>query len=162
MAVSSFEEMCAGFCELIAVSPPVLRADANGLVAFHVVLRNATVILAHRPATSKDHFFVLFELGPISGQAESAATEMQALLEANFVLLQVNAPVFSRNPATGDAVLQYVFPLFDTTVTGLYELIDKEIDRLFRWRENLLQIEANDQSADSRTPHPPDIFFQIA
>jgi hypothetical protein len=160
MAVSTFDELCAGFCELIAVTPPVLNADANELVAFHVVRRDVTIILAHRPGSSKDHFFVLFELGPIANDAEDAAAQMQALLEANFVLLQVHPPVFSRNPASGDAVLQYAFPLFETTPNGLCELIDREIDRVLAWRERLPP-----NGSGGSAPHeqqPPDIFFQLA
>jgi hypothetical protein len=160
MAVSTFDELCAGFCELIAVTPPVLNADANGLVAFHVVRRGVTIILAHRPGISKDHFFALFELGPIASDADKAAAEVQALLEANFVLLQVHPPVFSRDPASGDVVLQYVFPLFETTPNGLHELIDREIDRVLAWRENLPPTDSGGSAPQEK--QPPDIFFQVA
>ena len=79
----------------------------------------------------------MFELGALNaGDGDEATAQLQALLDANFSLLEVNAPVFSRNPASGDAVLQHVCPLFEASPNSLYELIDKEIERLSHWREN--------------------------
>jgi hypothetical protein len=138
MAIANFESLCAGFCELVKVTPPPLKADDQGLVAFHLVLRGQTVNLVHRPDTSPDHFFVLFDLGPISHgspDTQDSAARFQALLDANYVLLELNPPVFSRNPATGEAVLQYVFSLFEITPNHLYELIDEGIDQISRWLE---------------------------
>lgn len=135
MAVGSFDELCAGFCEIAHVSPPALGVDARGLVAFHVVLRGATVNVVHCPRTSPEHVFVVFEFGPVGQGGPDSLAELQTLLEANFELLQVHPPVFSRNPATGDAVLQYVYPLFDATAHGLYELIERGVDWVSHWRE---------------------------
>ena len=101
MAVASFDELCAGFCEIVKVPTPVLKADALGLVAFHVVLRGTTVNLVHRPDESEDHIFILFELGPLSLGAADSFMRMRSLLEANYALLQVHPPAYSRNPATG-------------------------------------------------------------
>lgn len=135
MAVGSFEDLCAGFCDIVQVPTPALGVDAQGLVGFHVVLRGATVNLVHCPQTSPDHVFVVFELGPIGREGPASFADLQTLLEANFTLLRVHPPMFSRNPATGDAVLQYVFPLFDATPHGLYELIDEGVDWVSQWRE---------------------------
>lgn len=135
MAVASFEELCAGFCELVQVSPPPLKADAQGLVAFHVVLRGITVNFVHRPDVTPDHVFVIFELGALDHRSEHGFGQLEALLDANFALLQLNSPVFSRNPGTGDVVLQYIYPLFETTASSLYQLIEKEIDRISQWVE---------------------------
>jgi hypothetical protein len=149
MAVGSFEDLCAGFCEIVHVTPPALRVDAQGLLAFHVVLRGATVNLVHCPQTSPDHVFVVFELGPIGQEGPASFADLQTLLEANFKLLRVHPPVFSRNPATGDAVLQYVFPLFDATPHGLYELIDEGVNWVSQWRERLSSGEAGDIHPDA-------------
>lgn len=153
MAIASFEELCAGFCEVIGARPPVLSADDNGLVAFHVILRDVTINLVHRPDTSPDHVFVVFEAGPMG---------LQAILDANFILLQVNPPVFSRNPKTGDAVLQCVYPLFEASSSGLYELINKGIDTIFECRENL-PAEERDRRHDLAHESPPlDMLLHIA
>lgn len=123
MAVGSFEDLCAGFCEIVQIPPPALAADAQGLVAFHVMLRGTTVNLVHCPLTSPDYVFIVFELGPLGLDEPESFAHLQTLLEANFALLRVHPPVFSRNPATGEAVLQHVYPLFDATPQGLYEVI---------------------------------------
>jgi hypothetical protein len=162
MAVASFEDLCAGFCELLKVSPPELKADHRGLIAFHVTLRGAIVNLVHRPLASTEHFFVIFDMGPLGRSGDKAAAEMQTLLEANFNLLQVNPPVFSRNPATGEAVLQYIHPFFEATPASLYELIDKEIDRISHWRENLSTRDTGDGSPVATGRPPLDMLHQFA
>src|SRR3954452_15038504 len=160
MAVASFEELCAGFCEIAQVPLPALAADAEGRVAFHVILRGATVNLVHCPETSEDHVFVLFELGPVGGDgADSDA--LQALLDANFSPLQVHPPMFSRNAATGVAVLQYVYPLFDATANDLYELIEEGAEWVSHWRDNLTPAsEASSQYVEAMPP--PGMFHQVA
>ena len=133
MAISSFDELCAGFCELAKVPAPRLVADDRGLVAFHVTLRGSVIDLAYRPTVCPDHFFVLFNFGP---HGEQNLARLKGLLEANFVLLQANAPVFSRNPATGDIVLQHACPLFEATPSDLWGLITREIERSARWHQD--------------------------
>ncbi|HVZ43673.1 MAG TPA: CesT family type III secretion system chaperone [Ramlibacter sp.] len=160
MAIANFEELCAGFCEVIGVAPPALKADANGLVAFHVIFRDMIVNLVHRPDVSPDHVFVVFEVGPLGEDRERASVQFQAFLEANFVLLQVNPPVFSRNPATGDAILQYVYSLFEASPSGLYELINKGIDTIVQCREDLPAV-AVDRGHEHESP-PLDMLLHIA
>jgi hypothetical protein len=133
MAVASFEDLCAGYCEIIKVAPLALRADDHGRVAFHVKVHGATVNLVHCPERSPDHVFVVFELGP----AGDSSRELMALLEANYAVLEVHPPMISRNPATGGLVLQYVYPLFDATPNDLHELIEQGCDWAFRWRQEL-------------------------
>jgi hypothetical protein len=144
MAIGSFEGLCAGFCEIISVSPPALSEDAQGLCAFNVVWRGVTVNLVHCPRTSPDHIFAVFELGPVETSGSRSLADMRTLLEANFVLLRVHAPAFSRNPATGDAVLQYVYSLFDATPQGLYQLIEEGVDWVSQWQERPCSGEAAD------------------
>jgi hypothetical protein len=146
MAIANFEQLCAGFCEVVAVPPPALRTDNLGLTAFHVILRGETVNLVHRPKASADHVFVLFELGPLPDDATDPLGQITALLDANFALLQLNAPMFSRNPQTGDVLLQYIYPLFEATPAGLYELIDLGIE----------SVESLRASFHARIPDDPD------
>ncbi len=153
MAVGSFEALCAGFCEIVHVPPPELRVDANGLVGFHVVRRGTTVNLVHCPQASPDHVFIVFELGPIGQDGTASFADLQTLLEANFALLRVHPPVFSRNPASGDAVLQYVCPLFEATAHSLYQLIDEGLDWVSQWREGTSSSEAGDDHRDAAEGH---------
>lgn len=149
MAVASFEELCAGFCEIIRVTPPALKADHEGLVAFHVLLRGVTINVVQRPAESSDHVFVVFELGPTGHGGATSASELQALLEANYALLRVHPPVFSRNPGTGDAVMQYIFPLSEATPNDLYDLIERGVDWVSNWRDRLADEPGNAPEASS-------------
>ncbi len=134
MAIASFNDLCAGFCDLVKVTPPLLKADAQGRVAFHVVLRETIVNLVHCPDESPGYAFVVFEFGPLGQDGAVAHDQAQVLLGANFNLLQVHPPVFSINPATGDAVLQYIYPLFEATPHDLYELVDQGVDHIAHWR----------------------------
>jgi hypothetical protein len=157
MAVASFEELCAGFCEIAKVPIPALAADAQGRIAFHVTSRGATVNLVHCPQVSDDHVFVLFELGPVGESRD----ELQALLDANFSSLQVHPPMFSRNPATGDAVLQYTYPFFEANANDLYELIEEGAQWVGHWREDLDAGEKANGQQTLSTP-PVGLFHQIA
>ncbi|MBC5766295.1 CesT family type III secretion system chaperone [Ramlibacter albus] len=134
MAVASLEELCAGLCEILGVPPPRLGIDEHGRVAFHVVLRGVTVNLVHCPQSEPEHVFVLFDMGPVGSEGPSAIGELQALLASNYQLLSTHAPVVSRNPETGDAVLQYVYPLFRATSSGVHALIDAGVDWVSNWR----------------------------
>ena len=148
MAVSSFGHLCAGLCDLVKVQAPPLVEDALGRVGFHVVMRGVTVNLVHCPHACPDHVFLLFEFGPIGQDGPDSFADLQSMLEANFVLLQVNAPVFSRNPATGDAVLQYVFQLFDATPHGLHAMIEHGVGMVERWH-------AGPEDDEAATTHSP-------
>jgi hypothetical protein len=151
MAVASFEDLCAGFCELAGVKPPVLSVSESGLIAFHVVLSGVTVNIVQRPEESNEHVFVLFELGPV-GSDDSSPSLLQALLDANYAPLQVNPPVFSRNPINGNVALQLVYSLFEATPNDLRELIDTGTDRLAHWRET---VPSEDDAGVYRLPGEP-------
>ncbi|MES2634321.1 MAG: CesT family type III secretion system chaperone [Pseudomonadota bacterium] len=134
MAIASFEGLCAGLCDLVGVPAPSLKEDAVGRVGFHVLLRGTTVNLVHCPHACPDHVFVLFEFGCLAQGGSEAAADLQALMDANFMLLQVNPPVFSRNPDTGDVLLQCVVKLFDSTPHDVHALIERGVQMVEHWR----------------------------
>lgn len=137
MAVASFEDLCAGFCELARVAPPALTLDDRGFTAFHATLQGVTVNLVHYPMRYADHAFVLFEFGAIDDDDTDPNDALNQLLDANFRSLQVHAPVFSRNPVSGEVVLRHVYPLFDATPNGLLDLIEDGVDQALQWRQSL-------------------------
>ena len=161
MAVASFEELCAGFCEIAGVSTPSLVGDAKGVIAFHVTWRDVTVDLIHCAKKCADHAFVLFEFGPCSQDDVSPSSSLQDLLHANFLQLQAHPPVFSRNPATGDVLLQYVYPLFDASPNGLFDLIDKGVAMALRWRQGNAVQEPR-QKAHAALGHAPSMLNSFA
>jgi hypothetical protein len=154
MAVSSFGHLCAGLCELVNVQAPQLEEDALGRVGFHVVMRGVTVNLVHCPHACPDHVFLLFEFGPIAQEGPEVFADLQAMLHANFVLLQLNPPVFSRNPATGDAVLQFVVQLFDATPHDVQALIERGVNMVERWHAGPGADEAGSEQAAPFMPDP--------
>ena len=154
MAVASFEELCAGFCEIAGVPTPALVANANGLIAFHMVLRDVTVNVIHSPEKCAGHAFILFDLGPVGQDDADSSRGLQTLLHANFLQLQVHPPMYSRNPKTGDVVLQFVYPFFEATPNGLFDLIDSGVNLALRWREHVLRPKssADGPAAAARPP----------
>jgi hypothetical protein len=162
MAVASFEDLCAGLCELVKVSPPPLKADENGLIAFHIVLRGETVNFVYRPHTCPEHMFVLFDLGPLDHGTEESAAQLQALLDANYALLELNPPFFSRNPATGDAVLQYTTSLFEATPDDVYTLVDDGIAQIARWRQQVSKRGASTDESAATEGAPMAMLHRIA
>jgi hypothetical protein len=133
MAVANFEELCAGFCEIAGLDAPQLKSDQRGLVAFHTVFRGVTVDVMHWPDLCGDKAFVLFDFGPIPGHVE--VKRLRALLRANFLPFQQTPGIYGCNPATGDVMLQYALPLFETTAHNLLELVEDGVERASRWRE---------------------------
>jgi hypothetical protein len=106
------------------------------MLAFHVIWRDVTIDVIHAPHASADHAFVLFQLGSVEETGGDPLRIMQTLLEANFLALRVNGPAFSRNPVTGDVVLQCVYSLQSSTPQGLYRLIEEGVTLTNRWRRD--------------------------
>ena len=136
MAIASFQELCAGFCEIAGVPTPTLTADERGIAAFHVKLRDVTINLLHFPEKSAQHAFILFEYGPLPDDREKAREVMRALLDANYSSLQVYPPRFSLSPNASAAIMQYVYPFFDATPIGLFELVNKGVEQALQWRQS--------------------------
>lgn len=134
MAVASFQVLCEGVCGIFGVQPPGLQPDANGLTGFTLQLRGVDISVVEAPAGASPEVFVLVEFG-----APPAGRELEtwhALLDANFLMLGANAPSFSRNPVTGDVVLQYASTLHDATCEALCESIRAIADVAARWRQD--------------------------
>lgn len=134
MAVASFQALCEGMCGIFGVTPPALRADANGLTGFTLQLLGVDISVVEAPAGSKAGVFMLVEFGsPPEGRELQA---WHALLDANFLMLGVDAPSFSRNPVTGGVVLQHACALHDATCEGLCAKLRAIAEVAVRWRED--------------------------
>lgn len=134
MAIANFDELCKGLSEIAGVTPPALEADEQGIIAFSVHLHDVAVSVAHAPQSSPGCAFVLIEFGEVPKDSEIAA--WTALLDANFLMMGESAPCFSRNPATGQVLLQYAYPFDTATALDLYQGIVKMVDIARRWRED--------------------------
>jgi hypothetical protein len=148
MAIASFEQLCAGFCEIARISPPALAPDEFGRISFHVKVRGAVVDIAHCSRTSPEHVFLIHEIAPA---VEVSPAGLQVLLAANFKL-QLDAPVFCHNPATGAATLMQALSLFDATAVGLHEMVSGGIELASNWRHRLATGDAALESSPASTP----------
>lgn len=135
MAVASFEDLCAGFCELAHVASPALAPDERGITACHVTLRDVTVNLIHCPDENADPVFVLFEFGTVD-DTPNAHGALNELLAANFRQLHAQAPVYTRNPIDGQIVRRHVYSLSEATPNGLFDLIESGVAQALQWRSD--------------------------
>lgn len=134
-APASFQALCDGLCGLLGLPAPVLAPDALGVTGFTLRMQDVdvSVVLAGE-AGGPPIAGLLVEFGPPPPARELAA--WQALLDANFLMLGPDAPCFSRNPATGEVVLQQACPLHATTPQVLQARIERMTQVARRWRED--------------------------
>ena len=131
MAVSNFEELCKGYCEIAGVQAPELAEDTHGLTAFHHRIREVTVTVAkHRSAT--DAAFVIAEFGPVPQGHE--AKIWNSLLTANHELVRQRSGGYSRNPGNHDVLFQFGFRLDTGSPLDLYRAIEQVVDEAGEWR----------------------------
>jgi hypothetical protein len=126
-----FEVLCAQFCELAGVAPPAVDCSANGLAAFDAEMLGVRVTIANHAADG-DSVLVVAALGGVPPAHESDA--MRNLLDANFLMFARNAPVFSRNPVTGEFTLQCVHDIAQCTAQSLYARVTQLSELALRWR----------------------------
>lgn len=134
MAIASFQVLCEGVCEIFGVTPPALQPDTIGLTGFTLQLQGVDISVVEAPSGSEPAAFMLVEFG-----APPAGRELQtwhALLDANFLMLGANAPSFSRNPVTGEVVLQHACTLHDATCEALCHRIRAIAEVAARWRQD--------------------------
>ena len=137
MAVASFQVLCEGVCEIFGVTPPPLQPDANGLTGFTLQLQGVDISVVEAPTGPggpSPAALVLVEFGVPPPERELQT--WHALLDANFLMLDANAPSFSRNPMTGEVVLQHACTLHDTTCEDLCGRLLAIAEVAVRWRRD--------------------------
>lgn len=156
MAVASFQALYDGVCAVFGLEAPQLQPDALGITGFTLRVQEVDVSVVQAPDGSAPAAFVLVEFGtpPPGRELET----WHALLNANFLMLGANAPNFSRNPVSGEVVLQYACPLQDATPEGLGQSIERIADVAARWRQDYFLA---DDSPPLPAPdaHAPTPFF---
>jgi hypothetical protein len=136
MTITSFEDLCIGFCELARLRPPALAADPAGVTAFHLDSQGVGVDVIYAPDKADSLAFVVIGLGPVENQPRAAADILMELMQANFLSLRPHPPTFACDPATGEAVLQCTFPIRDGRAVDLAAVIDEGIRLARRWRRD--------------------------
>lgn len=135
MAISSFHELASAFGELSGTTPPVLEADEDGVTAFHLLVRGIYVNLAHAAGSNPGAVFLMVGFGPVPPDNEAEVWRM--LMDINFLMMSTNAPAFSRDPNSGEVLLQMVVPLENIEVTAFYQFACSQlVDLALRWRSD--------------------------
>jgi hypothetical protein len=152
MPFSTFEQFSAALCDTAGIASPELAPDESGMIAFHLVIQDVVVNLVHMRAvgTDNDEVFLLVTFGAIPQDQELEV--LQLLAEANFSMLSIDAPVFGRNPATGEVVLRQRILLSQIEAPGAYESIVRLVALAKQWRLNptLAALESDASAVD---PH---------
>ena len=139
MAISSFEVLCSGLCEVAGLEVPDLTSTDGGDVAIEVELRGVRIVISHGQGTGPNQAFVAATFGflPEGRGAEAART----LLKINCKVLPMGL-AFARNPVTGEIVLKQAYAFHKATAVDLYQRILKMVEGIEGWREHFFLAEA--------------------
>ncbi len=134
MPASSIHKLAEQFCEIIGVPAPELSPDSNAVLAFSTQIGGVDISVTHDPLHHPDHATALVFFGQVPEDREVLI--LRELLHANLLMLRPDAPTFSRNPLTGNVILQYVFPLAGSSGRGLWTGMQGIIEYAQRWRRD--------------------------
>jgi hypothetical protein len=154
LSATSLQALAAQLCAMIDVAPPQLDADDDGIVAFSASLRGVDATFTHDTSSRPDEARIHVFFGHVPEHKELEA--LRELLNANYLMQQAGAPSFSRNPDTGELVLQYVYPLEEASGENLWAGLQTIIDRVLRWRETFALSEADKAPFDELQLHVMD------
>jgi hypothetical protein len=130
-----FEILGHDFCQLAGFAAPEFARTREGRLAFTVRLHGVdiTVVDAERCGDSRV-VLVLAELG--QPPQDDSGDGWAALLEANWTVMPAKGPVFSRNPHTGAALLQWRFVCEPLSPTEIYQRVLHIADVAVSWRHD--------------------------
>ncbi len=156
MSSTDFSALCQALCTQLGVQPPELEPDPLGVVGFTVQLRGVDLAVLHTRPT--DAFtLLLVNFGPLDEDREPGI--WRALMDANFLLVGPDAPAFSRNPVTGEVLLQHVLPLADVDAAQLRARMVHMAEVALQWRKDFfLSAGAQAQFARPQDPAPSAAF----
>ncbi len=133
MPASSLDYLANEFCELGDVPASPLATDSTGALSFSATVRGVDITVSHDPLRHPDHAIALLFFGQIPEDRELLI--LRQLLNFNLDLLQPNFPAFSRNPLTGNVILQYVFPLAQAMSQAPLDGLARLVEAILKWRQ---------------------------
>ncbi|MES2786888.1 MAG: CesT family type III secretion system chaperone [Pseudomonadota bacterium] len=104
MPYSSFRQFGVALCGAAGTALPDLKADANGLVAFHFVIDDVTVNVVQLELPHNDEAFILVVFGMAPSGQELEV--LRVMGDANFTMMSASSPVMCRDPESGEMVLR--------------------------------------------------------
>lgn len=156
MSSADFSALCQALCTQLGVQAPQLEPDPLGVVGITVQLQGVDLAVLHTRPT--DAFaLLLVTFGPLDEDREPGI--WRALMDANFLLVGPDAPAFSRNPVTGEVLLQHVLPLANVDAAQLRVRMVRMAEVALQWRKDFfLSAEAQAQFAVPQAPAPNAAF----
>jgi hypothetical protein len=131
MAVASFEVFCADLCALMGVPAPPLEPSPAGVIGFTVEYRGAKVAFIKPDETREPGILMMVTFG--TPPAEIEADVLRVLMEGNFLMMGMNAPVYARHPLTSEISLHHNFPLLQTDVHTIAAAIENAAEMAQIW-----------------------------
>ena len=127
MPIANLEELSKGESEQAGFAPPGDGATDRGAFSFQFSGVTVTALHAHEG-------FVAFvaEAGRMPDAASLAG--WLSLMDANTFMMDVDSPRFGRNPFSGEAVQQWMFPLDAVSVTDVYDRLMRMVALTLAWR----------------------------
>ncbi len=136
MVLPEFDRLAREAAALLGQPGPQLQPDEFGIVGFSVQARGVIFsVMQSAPAGGPAAALLLTAFGPVPVGREASA--WQALLDANFTMLGLNAPAFCRNPATGEVLLRGARPLEGATAQAFVDTLQALAEVVLAWRESL-------------------------
>jgi hypothetical protein len=132
MAIANIEALCAGFCDMAGMPPIMLAPDNAGLRSATIRVGGVDVYAQQLDSHNADCVFLSADLGAPQDRALEA---WQLLLKANLRMVGTSDPVFSRNPSTQRAMVQWAYPLADASVPDFHHRVMSLANMAGDWRD---------------------------
>jgi hypothetical protein len=134
MPAANFDDFCTSLCTLIGVPPPVLEPDANGVIAFTVIHRDARIAFVDRARGNQPGVLMIVEFG--AAPPEKELEILRGLMEANFLMTGVGAPAFVLNPLTREISFHQSYLLSEVDVPAVYQGLATAANAVHEWNED--------------------------
>lgn len=132
MPFASFTQFSAALCETAGVAAPELKADEQGLIAFHLAMGDVYVNVVHMAVPENEDAFVLVIFGLLPEQRKLEVLEL--LAETNFTMIGAGAPVLGLDPATAEVVLRQHIRLSEAEAADVLADIFRFTEAARQWR----------------------------
>ena len=135
MSTSRLHRFVEQFCD--AGGPPALKIDleSGGASVLSVNFQGVDLSICHDQLRHPDHALVLAFFAHVPEHNEVLI--LRELLHANLSMMRPNSPSFSRNPLTGNVMLQYAVPLIGEAGENLWAAIQDIAESILVWRQNI-------------------------
>ena len=134
MSAHSLQDLADQLGDAMGVVAPTLAAQANGGLAFSLVVRGVLFSVTHDELSHGDDAVIHVFFGNLPPAAEFEA--MEALLSTNLQMRAPRAPAFGLDCQRREVVLRYPYSLSTASGHGLQYGFQVIADTVLRWRSD--------------------------